>query len=63
MVYYDRPTKFAPGLEEKIIDEVRRQVPGAFAAGAARANEPDPAPPSGEQGPARSPRAGLGSAR
>ena len=32
MVYYDRPTKLAPGLEQKIVDEVHRQVPKAFAA-------------------------------
>src|SRR5207247_1342505 len=30
MVYYDRPTKFAPGLEQQIIDEVHRQVPDTF---------------------------------
>ncbi len=32
MVYYDRPTRFAPGLEAKIIDEVHRQLPEAFRA-------------------------------
>jgi putative membrane-bound dehydrogenase-like protein len=32
MVYYDRPTKFAPGLEQKVIDEVHRQLPPAFLA-------------------------------
>ena len=32
MVYYDRPTRLAPGVEEKIINEVRRQVPPAFRA-------------------------------
>ena len=32
MVYYDRPTKFAPGLEQKIVDEVHRQLPRAFVA-------------------------------
>jgi len=37
MVYYDRPGKFAPGLEEKILDEVRRQLPPAFLAGKAGA--------------------------
>jgi hypothetical protein len=43
-VYYDRPGKFAPGLEQKILDEVRRQLPPAFltpkpAAGAADKHE------------------------
>ena len=32
MVYYDKPAKFAPGLEQKIVDEVRRQLPPAFRA-------------------------------
>lgn len=32
MVYYDRPTKFAPGLEKIITDGVRSVVPKAFAA-------------------------------
>jgi len=32
MVYYDRPNRFAPGLEQKIIDLVRSQVPKAFTA-------------------------------
>lgn len=32
MVYYDKPTKLAPGVEQKIIDEVRRQLPAAFVA-------------------------------
>ena len=31
MVYYDRPTKFAPGLEQKIVNEIHRQVPKPFA--------------------------------
>jgi Neutral/alkaline non-lysosomal ceramidase, N-terminal len=44
MVYYDRPGRFAPGLEQKILDEVRRQLPPAFlapkpAAGAAAKDE------------------------
>jgi hypothetical protein len=30
MVYYDRPGKFAPGLEQKILDEVRRQLPPGY---------------------------------
>lgn len=30
MIYFDVPSKFAPGLEQKIIDEVRRQVPDTF---------------------------------
>lgn len=32
MTYYDRPTRLAPGLEQKIIDEVHRQMPPAFVA-------------------------------
>lgn len=32
MVYYDMPQKFAPGLEQKIIDAVRAQVPDTFVA-------------------------------
>jgi putative membrane-bound dehydrogenase-like protein len=30
MVYYDRPNRFAPGLEQKIVDAVRAQFPAAF---------------------------------
>ena len=30
MVYYDRPTKLSPGVEQRIIDEVHRQLPDAF---------------------------------
>lgn len=30
MVYYDRPTKFAPGLEKKIIDTVHELLPRNF---------------------------------
>ena len=30
MVYYDRPNKFKPGLERKIIDAVRQTVPKTF---------------------------------
>lgn len=37
MVYYDRPTKLAPGLEEKIVNEVHRQLPSTFAS----ASSPD----------------------
>ncbi len=32
MVYYNRPTKLAPGLEQKIVDEVHRQLPDSFLA-------------------------------
>jgi hypothetical protein len=39
MVYYDRPTRFAPGLEQQILDEVHRQLPAAF-----RPAEPGEAP-------------------
>jgi hypothetical protein len=31
MIYYDRPQKFAPGLEQKIVDAVHAQVHEAFA--------------------------------
>ncbi len=30
MVYYDRPTKLAVGLEDKIVGEIHRQLPGTF---------------------------------
>ena len=30
MIYYDRPTRFATGVEQKIIDEVHRQLPEPF---------------------------------
>ncbi len=30
MIYYDQPTKFAAGLENKIISEVKEQLSGAF---------------------------------
>ena len=30
MIYYDRPNKFAPGLEQKIIDVVHEQLPASF---------------------------------
>lgn len=30
MTYYDLPTKFAPGLEDKIVAAVRKQLPAAF---------------------------------
>ncbi len=32
MVYYDRPTKLAAGLEDKIVGEIHRQLRGAFRA-------------------------------
>lgn len=44
MIYYDQPQIFAPGLEEKIIASVRRQIPASFAC-----------PPGTEGIPARSP--------
>jgi putative membrane-bound dehydrogenase-like protein len=30
MVYYDRPQRFAPGLEQKVIDTVTRQLPQSY---------------------------------
>jgi putative membrane-bound dehydrogenase-like protein len=32
MIYYDRPTKLAACIEQKIIDEIHRQVPAKFVA-------------------------------
>lgn len=32
MIYYDRPQKFAPGLEQKIIDVIHGQIPKTFEA-------------------------------
>ena len=32
MVYYDRPTRFAPGLEQKIMNAVRQQLPATYQA-------------------------------
>lgn len=32
MIYYDRPTRLASGVEQKIIDEVHRQMPKTFRA-------------------------------
>lgn len=34
MIYYMRPTQFAPGLEDKIINAVHEMVPASFASGA-----------------------------
>jgi hypothetical protein len=30
MIYYDFPQRFAPGLEQKIIDVVAKQLPQGF---------------------------------
>ncbi len=30
MIYYNRPTRFAPDVEQRIIEEVRRQLPECF---------------------------------
>ncbi len=32
MIYYDKPTRFAPGLEQKIIDTIHEQIPKEFTA-------------------------------
>src|SRR5437868_1540149 len=32
MIYYDMPNRFAPGLEQKLIDAVRAQAPESFVA-------------------------------
>ena len=32
MIYYDRPTRLASGVEQKVVEEVHRQVPKSFAA-------------------------------
>lgn len=29
-IYFDQPAKFAPGLEQKVIDAVRQQIPATF---------------------------------
>ena len=48
MWFYDRPTRLASGIEEKIIDEVHRQIPESFNA------------PKGTEGvPPRSPESSL----
>jgi putative membrane-bound dehydrogenase-like protein len=39
MVYYDQPTKLAPGLEQQIVDAVQRQIGRKFPAPAAGARE------------------------
>jgi hypothetical protein len=31
MVFYDKPTRFAPGLEDKIVDAVHELLPKQFA--------------------------------
>ncbi len=31
MIYYDQPNKFAPGLEQQIIDVIHEQIPDGFA--------------------------------
>ncbi len=35
MVWYDKPIRFAPGMEKRILDEVTRQLPAAYRAPAA----------------------------
>lgn len=40
MVYYDQPTRLAPGLEQAIVDAVRRQLAAGFLAVAARERTP-----------------------
>ena len=32
MIYYDKPTRFRPGLENKIIRAVHHSLPGSFRA-------------------------------
>src|SRR5207237_4678181 len=49
MVYYDRPTKFAPGLEQKIIDEVHRQLPQDFLAPKGTEGVPSKSPEQSRQ--------------
>ena len=52
MIYYDRPTRLATGVEQKIIDAVHKQLPDSFRA------------PKGTEGVApRSPEASLRSIR
>lgn len=48
MIYYDRPNRFAPGLEQKIINAVHAQLPASFRAEpAAKGTEgTNPLPPA-----------------
>lgn len=38
MIYYDRPNRFAPGLEKKIVDAVHAQLPDSFRSGGGQGN-------------------------
>jgi putative membrane-bound dehydrogenase-like protein len=47
MVYYDRPNRFAPGLEQKIVDAVHAQLPAPFRAAPVKGTEgTKPLPPA-----------------
>jgi len=49
MIYYDQPTKFAPGLEQKIIDAVRKPLEGKFLASVDPAKTQGSRPPAPEE--------------
>jgi hypothetical protein len=44
MVYYDRPTKFAPDVEERIMKAVHEVMPKSFLATKAGASSQNPLP-------------------
>ncbi len=45
MIYYDHPTRFAPGLEERIVATVRELMPADFVFDAQKAEFPPPKSP------------------
>ena len=49
MIYYDQPTKFAPGLEQKIIDAVRKPLEARFIASVDPAKAQSSRPPAPEE--------------
>jgi lysophospholipase L1-like esterase len=51
MVYYDRPTRFAPDVESRILSAVHRLLPPAFLATGASAASEKSAPPFFNDGP------------
>ncbi len=49
MIYYDQPTKFAPGLEQKIIDAVRKPLDAKFMTAVDPAKAQSSRPPAPEE--------------
>lgn len=45
MIYYNRPTRFAPDVEERIFQELQRQIPASFSAQPDRSKNPPPQEP------------------